>query len=885
MKFYMPSFNNKIRQTLFLALLIFSTVLSNVEGFVFGQCQITNSSISPLCSGENTGQITASVSNQCGCPYSSTGIYWRIIHPTLGVLHTSQLVFQNSYTFSNLPGLVPPAAYTIQISINPNVWTTGAGGTICSQGAIGLPDYPLIVAGSANVTNVLCNGFATGSISISANGGYYGGFGDPCQGYNVTWTGPTPPPNAVNLNCPPEIVASNYQMNNLLAGTYTIIVDDYNNCDDTVIVTITQPPPILPIINTANANCATDAGSIVVGGLNGQDGTPGVNGGFNIAWQLTGGSLNNPAGIEIQAPGFLNYTIPQAPSYPLLVPGTYAITITDNNGCVYSTQETINFNNPSPIVSGNPQMCAGTTQQLSITNNQTPAAGNAWSSSNSNIISVNASTGVVTANAPGSANITFTSSSGCTGTFTINVNETPSFTLSNPPTLCAGQSTAITATSNPIQNIYNYVWNTNPVTTQNGVSTSSVTVSPGATTIYSVTATNATTGCSFSQNTTVTVNPLPVISGGTDICLNAQSQLTGTATAANNNAWVSNNTGVATISPTGLVTAVSIGTAQITYTNTLGCSNSVTVNIVAFPIITGPSAVCVGSTVQLNGSGTPASWTSNNLTVATVNSTGQVSGLLVGTTSITYVTNTGCQNTVNINVNAIPIISGPNSVCVNNTITLTGTETAANWASSNQAIATVSSLGVVTGVSPGTVSMTYTNNFGCNASSSVTVNANPVITGANNLCLNGTLQLNGDGTAAPNNPWTSSNLGVATISNTGLITGISVGTSNITYTNLAGCSSSLTITVNPIPTISANIPLCVGQTNTLIGTGTPAPTSPWISSAPQIASISNLGVITALGQGQTTIIYTTNLGCSTNLILSVNSLTTPTFPQLGPYCQ
>jgi len=221
--------------------------------------------------------------------------------------------------------------------------------------------------------------------------------------------------------------------------------------------------------------------------------------------------------------------------------------------------------------------------------------------------------------------------------------------------------------------------------------------------------------------------------------VNAQSQLTGTATAANNNAWVSNNTGVATISATGLVSALSIGTAQITYTNSLGCSNSVTVNVVAFPVITGPSAVCVGSTVQLNGSGTAASWTSSNLSVATVNATGQVSGISVGNSTITYVTNTGCSNTVNISVNPIPTITGLNSVCVNNTITLTGSGTAAAWFSSNNSVATVSSLGVVTGVSAGTISVTYTNNFGCNASTTVTVNANPIITGSNALCLNGTL--------------------------------------------------------------------------------------------------------------------------------------------------
>ncbi len=129
----MPPINTALRYSLCIVLLIFSSIISKFEGNLWGQCQISNQSISPLCSGENTGEITASVSNQCGCPYSSTGIYWRIIHPTLGVLHTSPLVFQNSYTFSNLPGLVPPAAYTIQISVNANVWTTGAGGTICSQ--------------------------------------------------------------------------------------------------------------------------------------------------------------------------------------------------------------------------------------------------------------------------------------------------------------------------------------------------------------------------------------------------------------------------------------------------------------------------------------------------------------------------------------------------------------------------------------------------------------------------------------------------------------------------------------------------------------------------------------------------------------------------------
>ena len=111
------------------------------------------------------------------------------------------------------------------------------------------------------------------------------------------------------------------------------------------------------------------------------------------------------------------------------------------------------------------------------------------------------------------------------------------------------------------------------------------------------------------------------------------------------------------------MSAISIGTAQITYLNTQGCSNSVTINIVSFPVITGPSAVCLGSTIQLGGSGTAASWTSSNQNVATVNSTGQVAGITVGNVTITYVTNTGCSNTYSVSVNPVPTITGPTRCC------------------------------------------------------------------------------------------------------------------------------------------------------------------------------------------------------------------------------
>ncbi len=72
----------------------------------------------------------------------------------------------------------------------------------------------------------------------------------------------------------------------------------------------------------------------------------------------------------------------------------------------------------------------------------------------------------------------------------------------------------------------------------------------------------------------------------------------------------------------------------------------------------------------------------------------------------------------------------------------------------------------------------------------------PTITGTLSVCAGSTTQLSGSGTPAASNPWASSNTGVATVGNTGLVTGVSGGTSVITYTNSTGCSNTATVTVN-----------------------------------------------------------------------------------------
>jgi autotransporter-associated beta strand protein len=88
------------------------------------------------------------------------------------------------------------------------------------------------------------------------------------------------------------------------------------------------------------------------------------------------------------------------------------------------------------------------------------------------------------------------------------------------------------------------------------------------------------------------------------------------------------------------------------------------------------------------------------------------------------------------------------------------------------------------------------------STTTITVNANPTITGTLSVCAGTTTQLTGSGT--PTNPvaWVSASPGIATVDNSGLVTGVSAGTSMITYTDINGCTSSATVTVNALPVIT-----------------------------------------------------------------------------------
>ncbi|HLP35369.1 Ig-like domain-containing protein [Lacibacter sp.] len=225
-------------------------------------------------------------------------------------------------------------------------------------------------------------------------------------------------------------------------------------------------------------------------------------------------------------------------------------------------------------------------------------------------------------------------------------------------------------------------------------------------------------------------------------------------------------------------------------------SNEVDIIGLANPVIDDQS-VCVGSTVDMGPDGT---WSSSNTAVATINpTTGVVTGVSAGTSTITYTNANGCTDQAIVTVNANPVVPDQ-SVCVGATVDMGPDGT---WSSSNTAVATINpTTGVVTGVSAGTSTITYTNANGCTDQAIVTVNANPVVPDQS-VCVGSTVDMGPDGT------WSSSNTAVATINpTTGVVTGVSAGTSTITYTNANGCTDQAIVTVNPNTSSSQRREIC-----------------------------------------------------------------------------
>ena len=304
------------------------------------------------------------------------------------------------------------------------------------------------------------------------------------------------------------------------------------------------------------------------------------------------------------------------------------------------------------------------------------------------------------------------------------------------------------------------------------------------------------TGCPATRR--VTVNPIPAaISGPTQLCVGGSITLTD---ASGGGTWGSTVPGVATAGPiSGIVSGWTAGTTVISYTFGTGCGVGVSVTVnTAVPPLTGATQYCTGATISLTSSIPGGTWASSNPLVVTP--TLYCAG--PGTATVTYTVMAGCSASAMVTVNNLPAaIMGSSSVCQGGTTTLADATGSSTWSSSDITIAAIgSSTGIVSGIAPGSVTITFaTAGVGCSVTAPMTVNPGPAaISGTFAVCVGATTALSD---ATGGGGWASSNPAAAAIDPVaGLVSGIAAGTTTISYTvTSTGCMATQVVTVNTLP--------------------------------------------------------------------------------------
>ncbi len=314
--------------------------------------------------------------------------------------------------------------------------------------------------------------------------------------------------------------------------------------------------------------------------------------------------------------------------------------------------------------------------------------------------------------------------------------------------------------------------------------------------------------------------------------------------------------------------------------------------ITSLATIVGPAGVCVGDTVMLGSdvdtSGPGTWWSSSNPSVATVSAvwgaSAVVTGHSAGTTIITFSGPSGISTfPFTVYTPPAPIVGGTSPFCVGTTTTLSNPTPGGVWGSSTSSVASVDGFtGVVTGLAPGMVTISYSVVPECAVTHVVTVNGLTTahtVSGTAVMC---------PGTAATftstvsGGTWSSTNPAVATVdAATGVVTAITTGTANIVHTaTVVACTGSFTastpVTVSTTisaGTISGPATLTTGSGGTYTST---VAGGVWASSNPAVATISASGVVSALTVGTTTISYTVTSGsCTPATAVIVVTVTTP----------
>jgi gliding motility-associated-like protein len=420
-----------------------------------------------ICSG---GSATLGAAAVSGLTYSwspATGLSDpTVANPTVTLTNTTSAATTQTYTLTVTSAAGCTSTGTVVVTVNP---------------------LPTVVPGAPVA---FCSG---GSATLGAAA---------VSGLTYSWSPATGLSSASAAN--PTVTLTN-TTSAATTQTYTLTVTNATGCTSTgtVVVTVNPLPSVVP--GAPVAFCS--GGSATLG-----------------AAAVTGNTYSWSPATGLSSASAANPTITLTNTTGAPVTQTYTLTVTSATGCV-STGTVVVTVNPIPVaVAGSAvAICSGSSATLgaaAVTGNTyswSPATGLSSASAANPTVTL---TNTTTANITQTYTLTVTSAAGCTSTSTVVVTVTP-LPVANAGaavTICSGNTTQLGAA--PVSGL-TYSWSpttglsnavvANPTVTLTNVSPTGAAISP----TYTLTVTNAATGCVSTGTVVVTVNAeiLPGIIG------------------------------------------------------------------------------------------------------------------------------------------------------------------------------------------------------------------------------------------------------------------------------------------------------------------------------------------------------------------------------------
>jgi large repetitive protein len=671
----------------------------------------------------------------------------------------------------------------------------------------------LITYSVSSITDLVCNGIATGAASISASGG--------TGTLTYSWT----PSGGTNSSA-----------SNLLAGTYTCTITDGNACVKTPTLTINQPSAITSFVSSQSnvSGCFGDNnGSATISASGGT-------GALTYSWSPSGGTATTANN---------------------LIAGNYSCTITDASGCVKT--QTLVIAQPAAITSS-----ISSQTNIDCNGNNNGSITVAASGGTGSLVYSWAPSGGTSATennlAAGTYTCTIKDGNNCTKIQTAVITQPPaissSITAQTNVSCNGGNNGSVSVFASGGTGVLTYSWS------PSGATTASVNnLTAGA---YICTITDAN-NCTKNQSVSITQPNVITTS------ILGQSNVSGCFGQSNGSATILAGGGTGTLNylwvPSGGSSASATNLSANTYTCYVTDANSCTKTQIV--TISQPPAIASSVSFQSDvtgcygqstgAAGISASGGTGTLTyswspVGGTSSTGI--NLAAGTYTCTITDANTCTKTQTVSIaQPAPLtssISSQNNVngCNGQTngdatvLASGGTGTLNyNWVPSGGTAATASNLGA------GSYTCTITDANSCTKTQTVTITQPSAITASissqNNVsgCYgqsNGAASVSASGgTGVLSYSWSPSGGTAATGSN------LTAGTYTCTITDANNCSTTQTVTINQPPAITSTITTqtnlsCHGGNNGSVSVsasgGTGSLNYVWAPSGSTLTSISNL---------------------------------------------